>query len=69
MAYLHINVTMCKLWYFDSISLIYFPNGPNNNTPELLLIINWSETGDKSLSEATIALFVDVLMYHPHSIS
>ena len=37
------------------ISLMFVPKGPINNIPALVQIMAWRRTGDKSLSEPTMA--------------
>ena len=48
-------------WY---ISLQFIPDGPYNNTSELLWVMAWHKIGEQPLPEPMMTLFIDTNMRH-----
>ena len=44
-----------NIWILIKISLKFFPEGPINNIPALILIMAWCQSGNKPLSESMMA--------------
>ena len=49
-------------WIFNDISLQFIPKDPIDNTPALVQITAWNQTGDEPLSELMVAYYTDTYM-------